>query len=122
MKEKSSETSQRHKPTPRTQSPTMDPMSIDDLVLPTSLASPIGISPSPPFDDVGELPALSTPAITIKTRKDAQLDHQAAFPPSAPPQETLRNHEFDYVQRRVRKTSIDETKVCDPAPVLNFTC
>ncbi|KAL9125495.1 MAG: hypothetical protein Q9217_005308, partial [Psora testacea] len=32
------------------------------------------------------------------------------FPPSAPPQERARTREFDYVQRRVRKTSIDDTK------------
>lgn len=50
-------------------------------------------------------------AIPIKTRKDVQDQSHTNFPPSAPPQDRMRNQEFGYVQRRVRKTSIDETRV-----------
>lgn len=90
----------------------MEPMSIDDFVLPASLASPIGISPSPPIAHAATSSSKSSVAIPIKGRKDPHPDPNPAFPPSAPPQETLHNHEFDYVQRRLRKTSIDETRVC----------
>ena len=87
-------------------------MSIDDFVLPTSLASPIGLSPLPPETHEPIRPTKPSTAIPIKGRKDPPPEPHPAFPPSAPPQETLRNLEFDYVRRRVRKTSIDETRVC----------
>jgi GATA-binding protein len=35
-----------------------------------------------------------------------------------PPQDQHRNDEFGYVQRRVRKTSVDERKVRCPRPLL----
>jgi len=87
--------------------PTSDAMNLDDFILPNSVASPAGISPSP------RTPPAHTPAsaIPIKPRKDAQAQFHPEFPPSAPTHDRMRNREFDYVQRRVRKTSIDETKV-----------
>ena len=87
--------------------PESDAMNIDDFIFPTSIASPTGASPSSP-------PAPSdtnASAIPIKTKKDVQHQMHPDFPPSAPTQDRLRDREFDYVQRRVRKTSIDETKV-----------
>ena len=82
-------------------------MNIDDFIFPTSIASPAGISPSspPPTSNINAL------AIPIKTKKDVQHQPHPEFPPSAPTQDRIRDREFDYVQRRVRKTSIDETKV-----------
>ena len=92
-----------------------DPMNIDDYIFPSSVASPAGLSPSPPSDSV---PSTSTgtsttmaSAIPIKTSKNIQEQSRPNFPPSAPTQDRMRNNEFGYVQRRVRKTSIDETRV-----------
>lgn len=91
--------------------PPSDPMNIDDFVFPSSVTSSTDLSPSPPAD----LPWSSTnavvSAIPIKTKKELQDQLHANFPPSAPSEERMRNREFDYVQRRVRKTSIDETRV-----------
>lgn len=84
--------------------PDPDAMNIDDFIFPTSIASPAGVSPSSPSN-------INTSAIPIKTKKDVQHQQNPEFPPSAPTQDRVRDREFDYVQRRVRKTSIDETKV-----------
>jgi len=89
------------------QTPDPDAMNIDDYIFPTSIASPAGISTSPPTP-----PSHATAtAIPIQTKKDIQDHSHPNFPPSAPIHDGTRNHEFDYVRRRVRKTSIDETKV-----------
>lgn len=91
--------------------PDPDAMNIDDYIFPTSIASPAGIPASPPSP-----PSHATAsAIPIQTKKETQgLSHlHPNFPPSAPTHDAMRNREFDYVQRRVRKTSIDETKVRD---------
>lgn len=86
--------------------PDPDAMNIDDFIFPTSIASPAGMSPSssPPSSSI------HVSAIPIKAKKDAQHQLHPEFPPSAPTQDRIRDREFDYVQRRVRKTSIDETK------------
>ncbi|KAL8741349.1 MAG: hypothetical protein Q9190_006033 [Brigantiaea leucoxantha] len=83
-----------------------DSMTIDDLIVPSSVASPAGVSPLPSIEKASNATAS---AIPIKARKDSQ-DHVTNFIPSAPSQDRARHHEFDYVQRRARKTSIDETK------------
>lgn len=95
--------------------PPTDPMNIDDYIFQSSTASPAGgVSPSPPTE-----PAVATSsnavasAIPIKTKKE--MPEPSHFPPSAPPPlDRMRNPEFDYVQRRLRKTSIDETRVSRP--------
>ena len=87
--------------------PDPDAMNIDDFIFPTSIASPAGISPSSPPPPSNT----NASAIPIKTRKDVQHQVHPELPPSAPTQDRIRDREFDYVQRRVRKTSIDETKV-----------
>lgn len=88
--------------------PDPDAMNIDDFIFPTSIASPAGMSrsSSPPSSNI------NASAIPIKAKKDSQHQIHPEFPPSAPTQDRIRDCEFDYVQRRVRKTSIDETKVC----------
>ena len=80
-------------------------MNIDDLIFPNSVASP-AISPSPP----AVLSKATSSAIPIQSKKEIADQSHALFHPSAPQQDQLRHHEFDYVQRRVRKTSIDETR------------
>ena len=95
--------------------PASDPMSLDEFIVPASIASPAGISPSPPRDKIMVSNSTVASAIPIKTRKDLQDQQHPAFPPASvpgPPQDRQRSHEFDYVQRHIRKTSIDERKVC----------
>lgn len=89
-------------------------MNIDDYIFPASIASPTGNSPSPPAEAATSTSNAMASAIPIKTKKEMQDQLHANFPPSAPPHDRMRNHEFDYVQRRVRKTSIDETRVISP--------
>lgn len=95
-----------------TNSPDPDPMNLDDFILPDSLASPARIATPSPQSDHAPAPsnAVST-AIPIKKRKEAESLPHPSFVPSAPSQDRPRTSEFGYVQRRVRKTSIDETKV-----------
>ena len=97
---------QSHGTTQDAQSPPSDVMNIDDFIFPASVATP-GESSSPPTPSSNA----ATSAIPIKTKKDIPSQAHQDFPPSAPPHGRMRNHEFDYVQRRVRKTSIDETRV-----------
>lgn len=86
-------------------------MNIDDYIFPSSVASPTAPSPPPPGEHhpVGASTAMAS-AIPIKPKKETHDPSHVNFPPSAPPH-GWRDHEFDYVQRRVRKTSIDETRV-----------
>lgn len=94
---------------------TADPMNLDDFILPTSIASPAGLSPSPLGEKMMANSA-SAVASAIPIRKQSQLGEQdlhisRASAPAIPP--TIRKEdEFGYVQRRVRKTSIDERRVC----------
>ena len=95
--------------------PASDLMNLDEFIFPASIASPAGISPSPPRDKTAVSNHATASAIPIKTRKDLQDQQHPAFPPASvpgPPQDRQRSHEFDYVQRHIRKTSIDERKVC----------
>ncbi|KAL8926256.1 MAG: hypothetical protein Q9172_001850 [Xanthocarpia lactea] len=91
--------------------PDPDPMNLDDFIVPSSIASPDrNPSPSPPRE---QLPASSNTvasAIPIKIRKDSEQAAHPNFLPSAPSHDRSRIREFDYVQRRVRKTSIDGTR------------
>ena len=88
-----------------------DSMNLDDFIVPSSVASPAGISHSPVATD--DLTSATAPAIPI--RKQTQLDDGSlhisrASAPSVPPA-LGRDNEFGYVQRHVRKTSIDERRV-----------
>ena len=96
-----------------TNAPQPDPMNLDEFILPASIASPAGMSPSPPRDKPSASVNTIASAIPIKTRKDLQGQMHSTFPPASVPipQDRRRNQEFDYVQRHVRKTSIDERKV-----------
>lgn len=89
-----------------------DPMNIDDYIFSGSVASPAGVSPSPPSEKASAPSTAMASAIPIKTKKAVQQQSHPEFPPSAPPQDRSRSNEFSYIQRRVRKTSIDETRVC----------
>jgi GATA-binding protein len=93
-----------------------DAMNLDDFIFSENISTPLGIgmSPSPELSkkDVS-LPEKSSnavaSAIPIKMRKESA---QFAIPQSVPVPHNLRNNdEFNYVQRHIRKTSIDERRV-----------
>jgi GATA-binding protein len=89
-------------------------MNLDDYIFSDNVSTPLGfgMSPSP---EVSKKEADKTnhavaSAIPIKMRKETS---QFAVPQSVPvPHHNPRhNEEFNYVQRHVRKTSIDERRV-----------
>ncbi|ORY18860.1 hypothetical protein BCR34DRAFT_472990 [Clohesyomyces aquaticus] len=88
-----------------------DTMNLDDFIFPSSVGSPAGLSPDP--SNEMKVPShASAPAIPIRKPNQAQeqnhhLAHASA--PSVPPT-IIRENEFGYVQRHVRKTSIDERR------------
>ena len=105
--------------------PASDPnaMNIDDFIQPSSVGSPAGLAPSPSNDT----PSVSATAPAIPIRKAANQHHHdhhdqdlalalahASAPPVPPELHRGRENEFGYVQRRVRKTSIDERRVSFP--------
>jgi GATA-binding protein len=90
-----------------------DPMNLDEFVYSDLISTPAGMSPSPELKEK-DAPKSSTnavaSAIPIKMRKEST----ASFvPQSVPvPRHNVPAHdEFGYVQRHVRKTSIDERRV-----------
>ncbi|KZF20877.1 hypothetical protein L228DRAFT_240606 [Xylona heveae TC161] len=94
----------------------LDTMNIDDFILPSSVGSPAGLTPSPPPELASSSNAIAS-AIPIKARKESQEQQAAAaaqLPPASapvPPHHFHKNEgEFGYVQRSVRKTSIDERR------------
>ncbi|KAL8832068.1 MAG: hypothetical protein Q9170_005035 [Blastenia crenularia] len=94
-----------------TNSPDPDPMNLDDFIIPSSVASPAGIAtPSPPTEHAAAPSNAVAAAIPIKSRKESHQTPHPDFVPSAPSHDRSRPKEFEYVQRRVRKTSIDETR------------
>jgi GATA-binding protein len=82
-------------------------MNLDDFLVPNSIASPAGLSPSPS----GEKMMNSSAAIPIRKQvyNNEQAPHLSRTAPVPAP--IRRDPEFGYVQRHVRKTSIDERKV-----------
>jgi len=90
-----------------------DSMNLDDLILPNSVSSPAGISRSPSAE-CSQGFSVQASAIPIQKQKSLQHDD---FPlarssmPSVLLLEERKEREFDYVQRRVRKTSIDERRL-----------
>lgn len=93
-------------------------MNLDDFLEPSSIGSPSGVSPTPTegFSEADFTPnSTSASAIPIKQHQRLmaeELSVARASAPSVPPVEQQRaNHEFAYVQRHVRKTSIDERRV-----------
>ena len=88
-----------------------DPMNLDDFLVPTSIASPTGISPAPIPDPAPFQHPHS--ALPSNMREKPQVKIPQGIPASVPKSSILSTRgEFDYVQKRVRKTSIDERRVC----------
>jgi len=88
-------------------------MNLDDFLMPNSIASPAGITPSP--DERSSAAEHAHPSVMpIQSRKVTSHQSAESLPVSSGPQSSTvsnRTGEFDYVQRRLRKTSIDERRV-----------
>jgi GATA-binding protein len=89
-----------------------DAMNLDDFIFSDNLSTPAGMSPSPEMQRA-EPPKQSrtvASAIPIKMRKESA---PTFVPQSVPvgPHGIRGSDEFGYVQRHVRKTSIDERRV-----------
>lgn len=104
-----------------------DLMNLDDFIVPTSVASPTAITPHS-ATTTQAAPALNTnqqaAPVPINTKEKPQVQippaaATAALSHPAPPASSVpkssipgnRSGEFDYVPRRVRKTSVDERRV-----------
>lgn len=92
-------------------------MNLDDFIVPTSIGTPAGISPTPSsaVADFESTPATAS-GIAINRRQqqiqDDEFNLSRASAPSVGPFEQGRAlNEFGYVPRHVRKTSIDERRV-----------
>jgi GATA-binding protein len=94
-----------------TESLTAEPMNLDDFLVPTSMASPAGLSPSPSGEKMANSRTAVAAAIPIRRASNLEQDLKLArtAPVAAPMRK--RETEFGYVQRHVRKTSIDERRV-----------
>lgn len=106
-----------HQASPTMQS--LDSMNLDDFIVPSSVASPAGLSPSAAHEPDSTSTSATAPGIPI--RRPSQTNDQdlllRASAPSVPPA-VQRGSEFGYVQRHVRKTSIDERRVSRTEPHL----
>ncbi|KAF2839782.1 hypothetical protein M501DRAFT_1010815 [Patellaria atrata CBS 101060] len=93
------------------QSTQPDPMNLDDFIFPSSVASPAGLSPSPSSERIASMNATASAIPIRKQNQFNELDFHIsrASAPSVPPV-GARGTEFGYVQRHVRKTSIDERR------------
>jgi GATA-binding protein len=97
-------------PTITTNNNNNDAMNLDDFIMPTSIGTPAGLSPSPSAEKMQ-----SSGGSAIPIRKQGHLLEQdmhisRASAPSVQPK-FPRENEFGYVRRHVRKTSIDERRV-----------
>ncbi|KAG9786127.1 hypothetical protein KCU88_g2341, partial [Aureobasidium melanogenum] len=91
----------------------MDPMNLDDFIVPSSVASPAGITSPAPSEAETQARSAQPAGIPIAARNKPQLQIPKGLPPSSMPQTSMPTHrssEFDYVPKRVRKTSIDERR------------
>lgn len=90
-----------------------DAMNLDDFIFSDSAATPINF-PSPQAPERPDDKSAHSMAIPIKSRKE--LSHH--FVPQSVPVPAHHHHaqgnEFDYVNRHLRKTSIDDRRVSDP--------
>ncbi|OAP57045.1 hypothetical protein AYL99_09158 [Fonsecaea erecta] len=90
-----------------------DPMNLDDFIVPSSVASPAGMTSPAPSETAGRPRTTQAPPIPIASRNKPQVQIPKNLPPSSMPQTSIPTHrtsEFEYVKKRVRKTSIDERR------------
>lgn len=99
-------------------------MDLDDFLVPSSIGTPAGVSPEAtamPEDSLASTDS-TVSAIPIKLGQKSQAEEFQASRASAPSISMLEKsrpgQEFGYVPRHVRKTSIDERRVCLQAPIV----
>ena len=106
----------------------IDSMNLDDFIFPSNIASPAGLSPSPARETLPSSSNATASAIPIKKQRELQnqeLHLSRASAPSVPPTENRGRNEFGYVQKHIRKTSIDERRVSNATRLermLSLTC
>lgn len=90
-----------------------DPMNLDDFIIPTSIGTPAGLSPSPSAEKMAHSANAVASAIPIRrqSQMSTQDDHMSRASAPVIPPNIRKETEFGYVQRHVRKTSIDERRV-----------
>lgn len=91
----------------------LDPMNLDDYIIPSSVASPSGITSPALSESLGQAMSMYGTGFAATALSKAQVHIPQNLPPSSLPQSSVALHrisEFDYVQKRVRKTSIDERR------------
>lgn len=94
-----------------------DSMNLDDFIQPNSVASPAGLTSALPNESSSALSSSQGSAIPINLKNKYQRQSGNGFPAASMPNPksyvalNRLNGEFDYVQKRVRKTSIDERRV-----------
>lgn len=92
-----------------------DAMNLDEFIFSENMSTPAGMSASPEMDkkDLTAQKSSVPMAISIKNQKRESLPQ--FVPQSVPTNQhstTRSGDEFGYIQRHVRKTSIDERQVC----------
>lgn len=102
-----------------TQHPTIiantDIMNLDDFILPTSIGTPSGLSPSPSGEKMLNSAIGASHSIPIRKSVNPMEQELHLSRASMPVQQVIAQNEveFGYVQRHVRKTSIDERRVSE---------
>ncbi|KAF4973118.1 hypothetical protein FZEAL_9406 [Fusarium zealandicum] len=89
-----------------------DAMNLDDFIFSDNAATPVSFSspPNPPrFADDRSSSSMAS-AIPIKSRKDLSHHFVPQSVPAQPLHQTTQQSEFDYVNRHLRKTSIDDRR------------
>lgn len=93
----------------------VDAMNLDEFIVPSSVASPDALVTPAPIEGMDSRRIAQRAAAPIpkppKHQKNPAMETPAASMPRNMASRS-RNGEFDYVQRRLRKTSIDERMVC----------
>ena len=91
-----------------------DAMNLDDFIQPNSVASPAGVTSPPTAEIVTSTHVAQGSGITIGLKGKLQRQLPSNLPAASMPKSYIalnRLGEFDYVQKRIRKTSIDERRV-----------
>ena len=92
---------------------TNDPMNLDDFIVPSSVASPAGILTPASTETMPSIGTSHEYAMPSKSKPKPNVHIPQSLPASSVPKSSIpphRSSEFDYVPKRVRKTSIDERR------------
>jgi GATA-binding protein len=92
-----------------------DTMNLDDFILPTSIGTPSGLSPSPSGEKMLNSAVGASHSIPIRKSVNPMEQELHLSRASMPVHQVVTQNEaeFGYVQRHVRKTSIDERRVSE---------